>query len=421
MSWQACAWARTVKTGNLTRKGILLLLSDAVDPHTGESFISQSRLAAEAECSVKTIERVFAWMEEEGLIIRKERRRGDGTRTSDLITLKGYILSPFFQRANGPENDEETPENEAEQDENTQPDNLSGSDPDQPDSQSHQPDTESGLTTFEPNYNQVMLDKGARERLIDDCYRLAGPGLGDPKKLPHLHLSEREILRWIDAGCDPERDILPIVSALSAGKRARPIASWKYFTLAITQARDERMAGLDHFDPESVTHDQKPSRPGYKPAGQNSGRVSLAEGAARLLSGVGHPHNVPGEQAQPDIDRRSAGHRTTGEPGSSSAGDPVTITGECREVGRGSRRAGQPDGNEELGRTDDLHDAESVCGASERVSVPDRTGRHEGLAQSAGHGAGEMVPDMGRAEGGLRGAATPQTGFARGPGIPPAF
>lgn len=49
-----------------------------------------------------------------------------------------------------------------------------------------------------------------------------------------------EPLRWIAAGCDFDADILPTVRAKAT--RTAPIRSWEFFTEAVFEARDRRLA-----------------------------------------------------------------------------------------------------------------------------------------------------------------------------------
>lgn len=53
-----------------------------------------------------------------------------------------------------------------------------------------------------------------------------------------------EPLGWLDAGCDLERDILPVVRALGARAKPQSIRSWAYFGPAVAEARDRRLRGL---------------------------------------------------------------------------------------------------------------------------------------------------------------------------------
>lgn len=86
MSFQAMAWAVRQKVGNATGKAILLMLANYADD-AGACFPGQGKLATECECSERTVREWLSKFEEMGLVRRDERRRSDGYRTSDGITL----------------------------------------------------------------------------------------------------------------------------------------------------------------------------------------------------------------------------------------------------------------------------------------------------------------------------------------------
>jgi len=86
MSFQAMTWAVKQKVGNATGKAILLMLANYAD-QDGVCFPSQEKLAQECECTRQTVSRFLGDFEKRGLIVRVERRRQDGYRTSDEISL----------------------------------------------------------------------------------------------------------------------------------------------------------------------------------------------------------------------------------------------------------------------------------------------------------------------------------------------
>lgn len=87
MSWQACAWAIGQKTGSPARKIVLILLANRADEEGKNVFISQSRIAREGEMSTKSVRAHLKALEDMGIIRRDERRREDGSRSTDLIEL----------------------------------------------------------------------------------------------------------------------------------------------------------------------------------------------------------------------------------------------------------------------------------------------------------------------------------------------
>lgn len=98
MSYQALAWARSIKTGSFATKAILMAIANYADEN-GTCFPSQAQLADDTELSKRTIVRSMEILEEAGLLSRSRRHRSDGTRTSDLIIL---ILSATQPRDTEP-------------------------------------------------------------------------------------------------------------------------------------------------------------------------------------------------------------------------------------------------------------------------------------------------------------------------------
>lgn len=51
-------------------------------------------------------------------------------------------------------------------------------------------------------------------------------------------------IMWLNQGCDLDADVLPTLRAVGKVRHGRRIRSWDYFTSAVQQARDKRIAGL---------------------------------------------------------------------------------------------------------------------------------------------------------------------------------
>lgn len=109
--------------------------------------------------------------------------------------------------------------------------------------------TKSSKSSNSTTADAVAESAPARDRPLDRCLSVAGPGLADPAKHPSLHLSAARIAAAIAAGCDFELDILPVVAARTARQRASPITTWSYFERAWADARDARLAGFAPADP----------------------------------------------------------------------------------------------------------------------------------------------------------------------------
>lgn len=94
MSFQAMAWAVKQKVGNATGKAILLMLANYADEE-GKCFPSQETLAAECECSKRSILDWLQKFEDMGLLKRDRRHGAGGYRRSDILTLSlGAEFSP---------------------------------------------------------------------------------------------------------------------------------------------------------------------------------------------------------------------------------------------------------------------------------------------------------------------------------------
>lgn len=86
MSITAMAWARKQRCGSGTQKAVLMVLADYANDE-GRSYPRQKTLCEDTEFGERTIREALAALERQGKIRREERRRRDGTRTSDTILL----------------------------------------------------------------------------------------------------------------------------------------------------------------------------------------------------------------------------------------------------------------------------------------------------------------------------------------------
>lgn len=94
MSFQAMAWAVKQKVGNATGKAILLMLANYADEN-GRCFPSQETLAAECECSKRSILDWLQKFEDMGILSRERRHGEGGYRRADILTLSlGAAFSP---------------------------------------------------------------------------------------------------------------------------------------------------------------------------------------------------------------------------------------------------------------------------------------------------------------------------------------
>ena len=78
MSFQAMAAVSRFRARNSTEKLLLYGLANYAD-EDGVCFPSQAKLAADGSMGERTVRRVLADLEEQGLVQRSERKRRDGT------------------------------------------------------------------------------------------------------------------------------------------------------------------------------------------------------------------------------------------------------------------------------------------------------------------------------------------------------
>lgn len=211
MSVEAIKWAFDFEAKNSSEKAILLALANYADAE-GRCFPGQESIAKKAACSDRTVRTVLADLEDRGIIVREERRRKDGYRTSDDI-----LIVPL----------------------STSPENSSGREKPHRKNPSISPENSSGLTTFEPPVElpaAAAREKSDLESLTDKLIEAAGDNIQ-----PHGAIVLAPILGLIDAGCDLETDILPTIRARCA-RLKRPAGSWAYFVQPIREAYETRTA-----------------------------------------------------------------------------------------------------------------------------------------------------------------------------------
>ena len=93
MSSDALNWAKRVTVGSASKKAVLMVLADYAD-QDWSCYPSQATIAEEAEVGVRTVRRILAEWEQEGIITRHHRSAPDGRgRTSDRIYLQPASLT----------------------------------------------------------------------------------------------------------------------------------------------------------------------------------------------------------------------------------------------------------------------------------------------------------------------------------------
>lgn len=236
MSVQAITWALDHRVQSVTEKVILLVLANYANEY-GISWPSQRTLAENAACDERTVRRTLVRLEAKGVIRRMSRRRGNGSRQSDMI-----LMSAFTGRKPAPHgmlDDDEEPDDPGSADE---PASL-GNRTDCPAANRtlcpHPPGT---VPALEPS----LILKGASLYAHADhrmaCLAVAGPGFD--REAEARGTSSLEITRWIEAGCDLLHDVLPVIAAKTRAPRPSPIRGWAFFTPAIIEAKARREAPI---------------------------------------------------------------------------------------------------------------------------------------------------------------------------------
>ena len=257
MSVQAITWALDFRVRSATEKAILLVLANYANEY-GVSWPSQSTLAEQSACTDRTVRSVLQQLEARSVVRRVPRRRGNGSRQSDII-----LLAAFEGRKPAPpgllDDGEEEPLAQADESSACAPNrkhfpvgNRKGF--------PHPPEAVSAL---DPSLILKDSAHNAPPNSHIACLAVAGPGLDKRERGP-LALSAQEIDRWLRAGCDLIADILPVIAAKTAEPRGQPVRSWAYFTAAILDAKTRREAPLSPREENRNEQDRRLRRPAQR-------------------------------------------------------------------------------------------------------------------------------------------------------------
>lgn len=132
MSVQAITWALKQRVRSATHKAVLLVIANRLDP-TGFGWPSQKLVARESQCSDRTVRRVLADLEQDGVLLRSDRRRKNGSYSTDTIQFS-MPMEPADNLSSG-----------------DPADNLTSGQIDQRPDTTKPADRLSGLTSLEPN------------------------------------------------------------------------------------------------------------------------------------------------------------------------------------------------------------------------------------------------------------------------------
>lgn len=87
---ETLTWTDLQDCGNAQAQLILLAIARSADWVTGEGYPDIKTIAKRAKCSERTASTYLKRLAADGFITRTPRKRADGGRASDLITLVGY-------------------------------------------------------------------------------------------------------------------------------------------------------------------------------------------------------------------------------------------------------------------------------------------------------------------------------------------
>jgi hypothetical protein len=119
-----------------------------------------------------------------------------------------------------------------------------------------------------PAYTQQATTTQNFAELERKLIEAAGNALANPAASPGL-LVLSEPYRWLDAGCDLERDVLPTIKARSVNAPRGSIRSWSYFTQAVANAKAAREKAMPEAN--AAPAKRKPRKSNYDRFGRYIG------------------------------------------------------------------------------------------------------------------------------------------------------
>ncbi len=143
----------------------------------------------------------------------------------------------------------------------------------------------------------LLSSASARAKMVatmDRLYEVAGPGLADPTKEPGLALSATEVAKWLQAGCDLEGDIVPVIQARTANARGSPIKSWSYFRGAVLEQAARNKQQLTIPEAPDDQSSSPSARKSHEASGAGRGRArsgSITDICVGLLSEAGETND----------------------------------------------------------------------------------------------------------------------------------
>lgn len=257
MSVEAITWAFKQSPSSAADKFVLVALANFAG-ETHQCFPSRKKLADMAMVSVDTVDRSIARLCGGGFIIKDDRLHTKGGRASNCYTLQVDAPSRTVR-----------PPTE------TSPAAYSGHP--QPHTaarvaaQACGQGSRNGAATKEPlkEPSKEVVDVDAAGVKSNDCDDLASsmkritdaakPVLRDGGMSAGLMGTSSEIAKWLQAGCDVDADVLPVIKAAVA--KGAVINSWKFFSQAIVDAKASRDTPLPSAVVRGSHHETDRNRP----------------------------------------------------------------------------------------------------------------------------------------------------------------
>lgn len=247
MSVQALSCAFALRGLTSSEKLVLLALSNYADQNM-RCWPSQETIAFDTELSERTVWGSLRSLEEKRIIQRTERRRADGTRSTDIFTLHFALTIASDQPANSAKSTRKSCE--------TNPQILP-----------NQPAAIATLTTFEPPIEEPS-SLSEHTRLNADAAREAGDALASLAVCPGIAtIAPLRALLTGPTPCDWELDVLPAIASAAAWHRARAgpgsMKSWTTASRIAAENRDRRLAGPPKQNHERPDPHPDPRRTNY--------------------------------------------------------------------------------------------------------------------------------------------------------------
>lgn len=288
MSVEAITWALKTDTGSATSKAILLVLANYADIH-GVCWPSFENVAKRAECSVSSVQRAVAAMEEKGLLQRSRLRRQDGQLGAYRIILAMPLgaVEEVCDTA-------ETPPVNLTAGVKHPPVNLTTG---QSDHRSNTTQPPVKLTALEPNKTSsslrseeepsgcgVVCAGEARETSdwparLREAQARAGDALNLASSGAHTFVELRRLCEPSSGPpCDWERHVLPAIDQLAASFRAqrKQLRSWSLVAEHAIRNRDLDAQGLPPLQQPSTEPTHARPTTDFR-ARKRDGRASLVD------------------------------------------------------------------------------------------------------------------------------------------------